>query len=81
MIATSLGIAAVDIVLTEFIKWQQIKARDAAYVPGPSDKAEFLAYIASDTPEKIQEEVAGEQSKTWADRQPPKPEIVEGGSH
>lgn len=72
MLATSLGIAAADLILTEFLKWQEIRRRNAAYVPSASDKDEFLAYIASDSPEKIQEEVAAEEGKSWGDRQPPK---------
>lgn len=71
---TNLTIALVDLVLTDFIKWQQQKARDAAWVPSPADKDEFLASIAGDTPEKIQAEVAAEAGKTWAERQPPKAE-------
>lgn len=73
MLATSLGIAAVDIFLTEYLKWQEIKMRDATWKPGPETKAEFIAFIQSDTAEKIQDEVAGEQGKTWDDREPPQP--------
>lgn len=78
MLASSIGIAAVEIILTEYIKWQEIKARDAAWKPSEADKAEFLAYIQSDTTERIEAEVAAEQGKTWADRQPPKPESDAG---
>ena len=78
MLASTIGIAAVDIILTEYIKWQEIKARDAAWKPSEADKAEFLAYIQSDTKEKIEAEVAAEQGKTWAERQPPKPESDAG---
>lgn len=77
-IGSSIGIGIADIVVTEFIRWQQIKARDAAWKPSEADKAEFLAYIQNDTTERIEAEVAAEQGKTWADRQPPKPESDAG---
>lgn len=78
MIATSIGIAAVDIILTEYLKWEEIKARDASWKPSEADKSEFLAYIQGDTKENIEAEVAAEQGKTWSDRQPPKPESDAG---
>ena len=78
MLASTIGIAAVEIILTEYLKWQEIKARDASWKPSEADKAEFLAYIQSDSKEKIEAEVAAEQGKTWADRQPPKPESDAG---
>lgn len=70
----SLLIALTDIILTDFIKYQQERARVAGWVPGEADKQGFLDMIRADTTEKIENEVAAEAGKTWADRQPPKPE-------
>lgn len=69
-----IGISVVNLVLDDFIKLQQQRARDPGWAPGTADKQAFLDQIAQDTPEKIQEEVAAEQGKTWAERQPPKSE-------
>ena len=72
MAITSIAIALTDLILTDFLKWQEIKARNADYKPSASDKDEYIAAVQRDTTEKIEAEVAAEQGKVWADRQPPK---------
>lgn len=74
MAITSIVIGLTDLILTDFLKWQEIKARDAAYKPSAADKEEYLASVHADTSAKIEAEVAAEQGKAWSDRQPPKTE-------
>ncbi len=72
--AATLLVPIVDLVITDFLRWQEIRRRDAAYVPSEDEKAAYIEYIRSRTTDAIQDEVAAEQGKTWADRKPPKPE-------
>ena len=56
-ITVSIIAAATQVVLTEFIKYQQIKARDPGWKPSIKDVDEFVASIRADTPEKIKSEI------------------------
>ncbi len=75
--AAALLIPILDLVITDFLRWQENRKRAADYVPSADEKADYLAYVRSRTTEVIQEEVAAETGQTWADRKPPKPEPVE----
>ncbi len=68
----ALGIGAAELVLKQYLAWQEQRARDAAWKPDENTINEFIADMARDTVEKIQDEVAAEQGKTWADRKPAK---------
>lgn len=50
----------IKFILSEFIAWQQRKARDAGYVPSAKDVDDFLAEVQQDTPEKIEAEARQE---------------------
>lgn len=43
-------------VLSEFVSWQQQRARDAAWKPSAEDIEVFLSQIRSDTPSRIEAE-------------------------
>lgn len=67
-------IPILDLVVTDFLRWQENRRKAEDYVPGEDEKAAYLEYCKTRTTERIQDEVAAEEGKTWADRQPPKPE-------
>lgn len=55
----------IQVILNEFILWQQRKARAADWKPSEQDVTEFLSEIASDTPEALKAKVAASLGIPW----------------
>lgn len=72
----NITIGFADVLLGDFLAWQEQRRRAADYVPGEDEKAAYLASIQADTVEKIEQEVADEAGAKSYDegRQPPKAE-------
>lgn len=59
----------IRVALNEFLAYQTQKARDAAWKPSQADVDEFLAQIASDSPDALKAKVASVLGIPW----PPSP--------
>lgn len=52
--------AAARVILTEFVAWQERKARDANWKPSAADVEEFFGRVDADTPAAIEAEARQE---------------------